>query len=41
MVGDCQAQLLATIPVKGKAGEYISRRYKKIAVSPIAEKYNH
>ena len=29
-VGDCQAQLLATIPLKRKAGEYISRRYEKL-----------
>ena len=35
VVGDCQAQLLATIPVKGKAGEYISRRYEKLRYLPL------
>ena len=30
VVGDCQAQLLATILLKGKAGEYFSRRYEKL-----------
>ena len=35
VVGDCQAQLLATIPVKGKAGEYISLRYEKLRYLPL------
>ena len=35
MVSDCQAQLLAIIPVKGKAGEYISRRYEKLRYLPF------
>ena len=35
VVGDCQAQLLATIPLKGKAGEYISRRYEKLQYLPL------
>ena len=34
-MGICQAQLLATFPVKGKAGEYISRRYEKLRYLPL------
>ena len=34
-VGNCQAQLLTTIPVKGKAGKYISRRYEKLLYLPL------
>ena len=35
VVGDCQTQLLAAIPVKGKAGECISRRYEKLRYPPL------
>ena len=33
--GDCQAQLLTTIPVKGKTGEYALRRYEKLRYLPL------
>ena len=35
VVGDSQAQLLATIPKKGKAGDYDSRCYEKIRYLPL------
>ena len=35
VMGDCQAQLLATILVKGKAVEYNSRRYEKLLYLPL------
>ena len=35
VMGNCQAQLLDTISVKGKSGEYISRRYEKLRYLPL------
>ena len=34
-MSDCQAQLLTTIPVKRKVGEYVLRRFGKLRYLPL------